>query len=200
MATRARPSEHAVGHYVQPDAAQLAEGLDRVVADSFGVMPGSLDGGRGSMTAKVTIHSLREQRGDLLLKDRLVGTWGLVSLETRRSDGTTSYLLGPSPRGRFMFDAEGNFTAQLMNPDRQDDNSGGYIANWGVYQVDEERQTFTLDFIGSAQLATIGLRTVRHVNFKDASVAVFSTDPHVVGGITEQTFITWEKLSPAAPA
>ena len=101
-----------------------------------------------------------------------------------------------------MFDAEGNFAAQLMNPDRQDDNSGGYIANWGVYQVDEERQTFTLDFIGSAQLATTGLRTVRHVNFKDGdgSVAIFNTDPHVIDGLTEQTFITWEKLSPAAPA
>ena len=82
---------------------------------------------------------------------------GAASLETRRSDGTTSNLLGPGPKGRFMFDAEGNFAAQLMNPDRQDDNSAGYIANWGVYQVDEERQTFTLDFIGSAQLATIGL-------------------------------------------
>ena len=154
------------------------------------------------MAAKVTIHSLGGQRGEVLLKDRLVGTWGLVSLETRRSDGTTSNLLGPGPKGRFMFDAEGNFAAQLMNPDRQDDNSAGYIANWGVYQVDEERQTFTLDFIGSAQLATIGLRTVRHVNFKDGdgSVAVFSTDPHVADGISEQTFITWEKLSPAAPA
>lgn len=156
----------------------------------------------GSMAAKVTIHSLRGQRSEVLLKDRLVGTWGLVSLETRRSDGTTSYRLGPSPQGRFMFDAEGNFAAQLMNPDRQDDNSGGYVANWGVYQVDEERQTFTLDFIGSVQLATIGLRTVRHVNFKDGdgSVAVFSTDPHIVDGTSEQTFITWEKLSPASPA
>src|ERR1700689_265385 len=36
----------------------------------------------GSMAAKVTIHSLRGQRGEALLKDRLVGTWGLVSLET----------------------------------------------------------------------------------------------------------------------
>jgi hypothetical protein len=101
--------------------------------------------------------------------------------------------------GRFMFDADGNFAAQLVNPDRQEDNSGGYLANWGVYQVDEERQTFTLDFIGSIQPATVGLRTVRHVNFQDGdgSVAVFNTDPHVVDGISEQTFITWEKLSPA---
>ena len=134
-----------------------------------------------------------------MLKDRLVGTWGLVSLETRRSDGTTSHLLGLSPKGRFMFDADGNFAAQLMNPDRQDGNSAGYVANWGVYQVDEEQQTFTLDFVGSVQPATVGLRTVRHVNFQDGDgrVAVFNTDLNVVDGISEQTFITWEKLSPA---
>src|ERR1700753_17970 len=122
------------------------------------------------------MHSLRRHRGEALLKDRLVGTWGLVSLETRRSDGTTSHLLGLSPMGRVMFDADGNFAAQLMNPDGQDDKSDGYLANWGVYQVDEERQTFTLDFAGSIQPATVGLRTVRHVNFKDGdgSVAVFN--------------------------
>jgi hypothetical protein len=100
-----------------------------------------------------------------------------------------------------MFDAEGNFAAQLMNPDRQDD-SGGYLANWGVYQVDEQQQTFTLDFIGSVQRATVGLQTVRHVTFKDGDgrVAVFNTDPHVVDGIAEQSFITWEKLSPVSPS
>ncbi len=100
--------------------------------------------------------------------------------------------------GRFMFDADGNFAAQLMKPDRQDDNSDGYLANWGVYQVDEERQTFTLDFAGSIQPDTVGLRTVRHVTFQDGdgSIAVFNTDLNVVDGISEQTFITWEKLSP----
>ena len=97
-----------------------------------------------------------------------------------------------------MFDADGNFSAQLMNPDRQDGNPDGYIANWGEYEVDEEQQTFTLNFVGSVQPATVGLRTVRHVSFKDdtASVAVFNTDPHVVDGLEEQTFITWERLSP----
>jgi hypothetical protein len=135
-----------------------------------------------------------------MLKDRLVGTWALVSLETRHADGTTSYLLGRSAVGRFMFDADGNFAAQLMNPDRQDD-AEGYLANWGTYQVDEEQQTFTLDFIGSVHLATIGERTVRHVNLQDeaSGVAVFSTDARVVDGISEQAFITWKKLSPASP-
>jgi hypothetical protein len=133
-----------------------------------------------------------------LLKDHLVGTWGLVSLETRHSDGTTTHRLGLNATGRFMFDADGNFSAQLMNPDRQDGNPEGYIANWGEYEVDEEQQTFTLNFVGSVQPATVGLRTVRHVSFKDdtARVAVFNTDPHVVDGLEEQSFITWERLSP----
>ena len=132
-----------------------------------------------------------------MLNDRLVGTWALISLEVRRSDGTLTHPLGPSPAGRFMFDADGNFSAQSMNPDRRDDDPGGYMAIWGVYEVDEERQVFTLSFIGSNQPASIGARTVRHVNFKDG-VAVFSTDPQVIDGLTEQTFITWEKIAPAS--
>ena len=132
-----------------------------------------------------------------MLKDDLVGTWGLVSLETSHSDGTTTHRLGLNATGRFMFDADGNFSAQLMNPDRQD-NPEGYIANWGVYEVDEAGQTFTLNFIGSVQPATIGLRTVRHVTFTDdaGGVATFNTDPQTVDGVEEQSFITWERLSP----
>jgi len=134
-----------------------------------------------------------------VLKDRLVGTWGLVSLETRHSDGTTTHRLGLNATGRFMFDADGNFSAQLMSAGRPDGDSEGYIANWGVYEVDEERQTFTLNFIGSVQPATVGLRTVRHVTFSDdtGGVAIFNTDPQVVDGLAEQSFITWERLSPA---
>jgi hypothetical protein len=95
-----------------------------------------------------------------------------------------------------MFDADGNFSAQSMNPDRRDDDPDSYVAIWGTYEVDEQRQVFTLTFIGSNQPASIGVRTVRHVNFKDG-VAVFSTDPQVIDGLAQQTFITWEKIAPA---
>ena len=46
---------------------------------------------------------------------------------------------------------------------------------------------------------TVGLQTVRHVRFNDGDdrIAVFNTDPSVAAGVSEQTFITWEKLSPA---
>ena len=137
-----------------------------------------------------------------MLKDRLLGTWGLISLETHHSDGPTTQQFGANPTGRFMFDADGNFSVQLMKPDRQDNDPDGYVASWGDYEIDEEQQTFTLNLIGSLHPATIGLRTVRHVNFKDGSnrVAVFNTDPQVGEGREEQTFITWEKISPAPTA
>jgi hypothetical protein len=61
---------------------------------------------------------------------------------------------------------------------------------------------FTLNLIGSVQSAIIGLRTVRHVNLKDGSnrLAVFNTELQVVEGREEQTFITWEKISPGPTA
>jgi hypothetical protein len=132
-----------------------------------------------------------------LLKDRLIGAWALVSLETRRSDGTTARPLGPSPAGRFMFDADGNFAAQSMDPGRPEGQPDGYTGLWGVYEVDEGEQTFTLTFMGTNLPGAVGQRTVRHVTFT-GGVAVFSTDPQAVDEVTEQTFITWQKISPAS--
>lgn len=132
-----------------------------------------------------------------MLKDRLIGAWALVSLETRRSDGTTTRPLGPSPAGRFMFDADGNFAAQSMDPGRPDGQPDGYTGLWGVYEVDEDEQTFTLTFLGTNLPGAVGQRTVRHVTFTGGA-AVFNTDPQAGDGLTEQTFITWQKISPAS--
>jgi Lipocalin-like domain len=158
-------------------------------------MPAELVSVRAGRNRYDSLTRTRPHRGEALLKNRLIGTWGLVSLETRHSDGTTTL----NPAGRFMFDADGNFAGQIMNPDRDGDTPEGYLANWGEYEVDEERQTFTVHFIGAIQAATMGQRTVRHVNFTDdgGGVAVFNTDPQVVDGIGEQTFITWQKISPS---
>jgi hypothetical protein len=134
-----------------------------------------------------------------VLKDRLVGAWALVSLETRRSDGTTAQPLGPSPAGRFLFDPDGNFAAQSMDPGGPDGQPAGYTGLWGTYEVDEDEQAFILTFLGTNLPGAIGQRTVRHVTFT-GGVAVFSTDPQPADGLTEQTFITWQKISPATTA
>jgi Lipocalin-like domain len=70
------------------------------------------------------------------LQNRLAGTFHLVSLETRRSDGVVSHPFGEQVVGSFMFDRAGNFAVQLMGKRA--------MAMFGTYVVDESQRTFTL--------------------------------------------------------
>lgn len=63
------------------------------------------------------------------LQNRLAGTFHLVSLETRRSDGVVSHPFGEQVVGSFMFDRAGNFAVQLVGERA--------MAMFGTYVVDE---------------------------------------------------------------
>ncbi|MDQ1424326.1 MAG: hypothetical protein QOD72_1824 [Acidimicrobiaceae bacterium] len=134
-----------------------------------------------------------------LLKDLLVGTFRLVSLEARRSDGEISHPLGINPIGVFMFDGDGNFAVQLMNSVRSSHEAAvgaASIALFGTYKVDEDQQTFTATPEGAADPALIGTSFLRHVHFGDG-VAVFNTPAQTTDGLETTTYITWKKVSPA---
>jgi hypothetical protein len=94
----------------------------------------------------------------------------------------------------FIFDRHGNFSVQLMNPDPEAAVSGGYVATWGTYDVDEDQQTFTATPEGALPPATVGTAFVRHVNFVDG-LAVFNTTPQVIDGIETTTYITWRQVT-----
>ena len=123
------------------------------------------------------------------LQDRLAGTFHLVSLETRRSDGVVSHPFGREVIGSFMFDRAGHFAVQLMGEHA--------IAMFGAYVVDETQRTFTLTPIGALDPALIGTEVVRSVDPGDGDVAVFSTPVQVADGMESTTFITWRKVADA---
>jgi hypothetical protein len=135
-----------------------------------------------------------------VLQDELLGTWRLVSLETRGADGEISHPMGPKPAGMFIFDKDGNFSVQLHNPDPPTSAAAspsafsGYGALWGTYEVDDALRIFTLIPDGCLQPALIGTRTVRHVNFQDG-YAVFNTTPQILDGVETTTYITWRRVS-----
>jgi hypothetical protein len=128
-----------------------------------------------------------------VLRDRLIGTFRLVSLEVHRSDGEISRPFGDHPLGMFIFDRDGNFSVQLMSPGG-DAAAEGYVAMWGTYEVDEDQQTFTLTPEGALQPALFGVATVRHVNFLDG-LAIFNTTPQQINGIETTTYITWRPVT-----
>jgi hypothetical protein len=134
-----------------------------------------------------------------LSKDLLVGTFRLVSLEARRSDGAISHPFGDRPIGVFIFDPDGNFAVQLTSsdppPDGAADAGNAYTAMFGTYRVDAERQTFTLTPEGASHPALIGTEVLRHVDLRD-DVAIFNTPPTTADGLETTTYITWRRVSP----
>ena len=52
------------------------------------------------------------------LKEQLVGTWKIVSVDNARPDGSITQIFGANPRGIAVFDAHGNTVVVLMRSDR----------------------------------------------------------------------------------
>ena len=93
------------------------------------------------------------------LKDQLVGTWNVVSVEQTNKDGTKSQRFGANPKGVYAFDANGHFFMMFVRPDLPKIASNnattatpeeakaivaGSIAYSGTYTVDEAGKTVEL--------------------------------------------------------
>lgn len=49
---------------------------------------------------------------------KLAGTWTLVLVDNILPDGSRVELYGPSPQGILMFDAQGNYSLQILRANR----------------------------------------------------------------------------------
>ena len=123
----------------------------------------------------------------------LVGTWRLVSLESRASDGEIRYPLGRTPIGQLLYDVGGHISAQLMNPDRPKFASGdrlrgsdaevraatdGYIAYYGTYTVDMPAAVVTHHVQGALFPNSIGADELRHFRL-DGDRLTITTAPAI---------------------
>ena len=129
------------------------------------------------------------------LRSSLVGSWRLVSYETRPADGggQAAHPFGDAPIGLFIFDPDGNYSVQLTNPA----DARSSTASWGTYDVDETGVLFILAPIsGSARLAP-GTTTVRRVTLNGDGTATFRPPVADVDGVPTQGYITWRKVSGA---
>jgi hypothetical protein len=93
------------------------------------------------------------------LKDRLVGTWTLNSVENTSENGAKATPYSDHPLGTYMFDAAGHFAEIIDNPD----SDGSNINYYGTYSVDEGGKGFTLHIVGSSARKFIGADVKRDV-------------------------------------
>jgi hypothetical protein len=112
------------------------------------------------------------------LKEQLVGSWILVSNDSTAPDGKKDQLFGPNPKGILIFDANGQYSQTIVNPDvpkfktnnrlkgTPEENTAavhGTTATFGTWSIDEASKTVTVRYVGGMfpnQAGTDSKRTV----------------------------------------
>lgn len=105
------------------------------------------------------------------LKERLVGTWIIVSVDNVRDDGSKAELFGPNPKGILIYTTDGHFTLVNMRGDlpkfaarnRDQGTPGenqavvqGSIAYFGTWTVNEADKVITAKIEGSTYPNFVG--------------------------------------------
>ncbi len=137
--------------------------------------------GKGQMSSKQAGHSNR---------DRMVGAWRLVEIESPGPDGKTP--TGPQPTGMLIYTTDGHMSVQLMYPGKALTNEyveQGYEASFGSYDIDELRHLVTHHVQGSiTRDRLVGKDLPRRFEFTpDGHLLIRSAQPE------EQWSVTWEK-------
>ena len=80
------------------------------------------------------------------LRQQLVGTWEVVSVETGNKQ-----FVGTNPKGYFGFGGSGKYIFMWKKADRPKDagRADGVVAGYGSWSVDETNKTVTLHTEGS---------------------------------------------------
>jgi len=97
------------------------------------------------------------------LKEQLIGSWIVVSVDNTAQDGSKQQIFGPSPKGILILDASGQFAQIIVRPDvpkfksnnrlqgTPEENKAavqGTTATFGTWTVDEASKTMTARYVG----------------------------------------------------
>jgi hypothetical protein len=139
-----------------------------------------------------------------MTRDRLLGTWQLVSYESFEPDGRTRRPFGDAI-GRITYDAAGNMTGQVMRPGRAavDPRGGGldrlraaytgYIAYFGSYEVSADGTTVVHHVAGALNPAMVGGDQHRQIRFEGEDL-VLEAAVRKPDGVARHV-LTWRRIS-----
>lgn len=153
--------------------------------------------------------------GSTDVRDQLIGSWSLVSRETRRADGTVAVDpgLAATPNGVLIYDRSGHVAAQLSRRGRTvemlaeecakaqqvkgtDDTAQtilGYDAYFGTYTVDEKEGTVVHHLDSALFPGDIGKSILRHFSIAGDQLTIrFSTTTPDGKPITR--VLIWERM------
>jgi hypothetical protein len=144
-----------------------------------------------------------------MLRDRLIGTWRIISAETKRPDGEVVYQYGKQPVGHIMYDSAGNMGVAVMCqgrtkfaiPDKLQGTAAelksafeGFEGYCGTYDTDEEEKTVHHRVKASVFPNWEGTTQTRYVEFSGNRLTL-RTPPTLYGGATVISEIVWERIA-----
>jgi Lipocalin-like domain len=117
----------------------------------------------------------RERTG---FEQRFVGAWRLISWKATSPSGEIRYPHGETPEGQIIYTANGQMSAQLMNPGAALPDVNGlspgevlariattFFAYHGTYEIDAPARTVTHHVVGSLAPNWVGTDQVRAYEF-----------------------------------
>jgi hypothetical protein len=123
------------------------------------------------------------------LKDRILGTWKVISWESSRPNGQiVNIWMGHHPTGVIMYQPNGYMAVQIMadprptfaqnpatSPPPYDDFRNaffGYYAYWGRYTINDAGNGVIHDVQGSERPHEVGIKYPRSVSFDGAKLVI----------------------------
>ncbi len=136
---------------------------------------------------------------------KIIGTWKLISLEFHAGDGTITHPLGKDVSGLLMYDARGYMSTQATRSQRLTKETlkadpeelkaafEGFMAYYGTWQVDEEKQVVTHSVKeGSPFQHFVNTTQTRLCEFKGKRL-ILKPYPE----LDAQFVVVWERVEPA---
>ncbi len=142
-----------------------------------------------------------------MTKNPFVGTWRLVSFETRSEDGQVSYPQGKNPVGYIIYSEDGYMAVAIMSANRRkftakDLKKGStevkaaaadtYTSYCGRYEIQKDA------IIHHPEVSLfpnwVGVKLKRLFRFEGNRLSL-STLPLVVDGIQQYSHLIWERVS-----
>jgi hypothetical protein len=138
------------------------------------------------------------------IREKLLGSWSLVSWEERDAAGGMSYPLGPNAIGQLTYTRDGRMSAQLMRPSSprfasedwrqattEDKSSawGYYFGYFGTFSIDVVNKAVVHHIQGSWFPNLVGTEQIRHFRFDG--------DQLILDAETEwgNVHIVWQKVA-----
>jgi hypothetical protein len=141
------------------------------------------------------------------VKERLIGSWRLLSYDKQSESGEVTPAFGPRPHGRLMYDAAGRMSVHLADPRRAAFASNdalrgtpeevrqafeGYFGYFGTYSVDVAAGTVTHHVEGALFPNFAGTDQKRFFTLSGDRLTL-RTPPTLRGGARFTYLVVWER-------